>query len=67
MVSQAAIATMPGMLTILCVYSSVRLIAIYLGSVGDDAEYQREPQYIEDCRRGARFLKNVLQQLGAVV
>ncbi|ORX61449.1 Zn-dependent exopeptidase [Hesseltinella vesiculosa] len=24
------------------------------------------PKYIEECRRGARFLKNVLQQLGAV-
>ncbi|KAG0173539.1 hypothetical protein DFQ28_002157 [Apophysomyces sp. BC1034] len=24
------------------------------------------PKYMEECRRGARFLKNVLQQLGAV-
>ncbi|KAI9269351.1 hypothetical protein BY458DRAFT_187021 [Sporodiniella umbellata] len=24
------------------------------------------PRYMEECRRGARFLKNVLQQLGAV-
>lgn len=24
------------------------------------------PNYMEECRRGARFLKNVLQQLGAV-
>ncbi|KAI8379206.1 WD40-repeat-containing domain protein [Radiomyces spectabilis] len=24
------------------------------------------PEYLEECRRGARFLKNVLQQLGAV-
>lgn len=23
------------------------------------------PQYIEECRRGARFFKNILQQLGA--
>jgi di- and tripeptidase len=24
------------------------------------------PKYFEECRRGARFLKNILQQLGAV-
>jgi di- and tripeptidase len=24
------------------------------------------PKYMEECRRGARFLKNILQQLGAV-
>ncbi|CEP18781.1 hypothetical protein [Parasitella parasitica] len=24
------------------------------------------PEYMEECRRGARFLKNILQQLGAV-
>ena len=24
------------------------------------------PKFMEECRRGARFLKNVLQQLGAV-
>lgn len=24
------------------------------------------PKYLEECRRGARFLKNILQQLGAV-
>lgn len=23
-------------------------------------------KYMEECRRGARFLKNILQQLGAV-
>lgn len=23
------------------------------------------PQYFEECRRGARFFKNILQQLGA--
>jgi hypothetical protein len=23
------------------------------------------PQYLEECRRGARFFKNILQQLGA--
>jgi hypothetical protein len=23
------------------------------------------PKYTEECRRGARFLKNILQQLGA--
>lgn len=24
------------------------------------------PKYMEECRKGARFLKNILQQLGAV-